>query len=308
MAREQRKDVDYFPHDCTHGRKMHIIESKYGNDGYATWFKLLEQLGLANNHYIDVSDDSVIMFLASVCKVDEDKLNCILTDLAKLGAIDKFLYESHNIIWSQKFSDSITDAYRKRKTTIFQYGDIIALIDSKNGQTTGINPQSSAGMPEVILKEEKSKVKKSREEKSKEEKTTPVGVVDLKNQPTNQKIDFDKLLLFFNSNRGLFPEVKKMSETRKKRILVLEKQYGKESIQIAIQKSRDSPFLQGQNKDNWIASFDWIFKPANFLKILEDNYAARENLRSGDSPRTDADLKKSANDAVDAMFSVPKSS
>lgn len=57
MAREQRRDVDYFPHDCTHGRKMHIIESKYGNDGYATWFKLLEELGKANNHYIDISDE-----------------------------------------------------------------------------------------------------------------------------------------------------------------------------------------------------------------------------------------------------------
>jgi hypothetical protein len=28
-----------------HGRKMYIIEEKFGNDGYATWFKLLEQLG-----------------------------------------------------------------------------------------------------------------------------------------------------------------------------------------------------------------------------------------------------------------------
>jgi hypothetical protein len=62
MAREQRKDVDYFPHDCTHGRKMHIIETKYSNDGYACWFKLLEQLGKANNHYLDISDDMNLMF------------------------------------------------------------------------------------------------------------------------------------------------------------------------------------------------------------------------------------------------------
>jgi hypothetical protein len=52
MAREQRRDVDYFPHECNHGRKMHIIESKYGNNGYAAWFKLLEELGKANNHYM----------------------------------------------------------------------------------------------------------------------------------------------------------------------------------------------------------------------------------------------------------------
>ena len=45
-----------------------------------------------------------------------------------------------------------------------------------------------------------------------------------------------------------------------------------ESIQTVIQKTRDSPFLQGDNKENWTASFDWIFKPANFLKILENNF------------------------------------
>jgi hypothetical protein len=39
------------PTECNHGRKMHIIESKYGNNGYAAWFKLLEELGKANNHY-----------------------------------------------------------------------------------------------------------------------------------------------------------------------------------------------------------------------------------------------------------------
>lgn len=38
MAREQRKDVDYFPHPCGHGRKMSIIQGKYGNDGYRIGF------------------------------------------------------------------------------------------------------------------------------------------------------------------------------------------------------------------------------------------------------------------------------
>lgn len=307
MAREQRKDVDYFPHECIHGRKMNIIESKYGNDGYATWFKLLEQLGKANNHYIDISDEMNLMFLTSTFRIDEEKTLQILNDLARLEAIDRFLYENHKIIWSEKFCNSIEDAYRKRKSVIFKYSDILNEISKKNSQSTGSLTSKHTNLPEVIRKEEKSKVKYSKEEKSKEE-NTPNGVVDLKNQPTNQNIDFKKLISFFNSNRGAMPEVKKLSEPRKKRVIALEKQYGKESIQIAIQKSRDSEFMQGNNKDNWIASFDWIFKPANFLKILEDNYANRQNLRSSNTSRTDVELKKSANDAVDAMFGIPKSS
>lgn len=302
MAREQRKDVDYFPHDCTHGRKMHIIETKYGNDGYATWFKLLEQLGKAKNHYIDFSDDMTLMFLTSVFKIDEEKTLSILNDLAKLGAIDKLLFDDFKVIYSQKFADSVQDAYRNRKGKMFQYSDILDEIRQKNNQSSVRLNAKVVNLTEVIRKEEKSKVKESKEEKSKV--NTPIGVVDLKNQPDHPKIDFNKLLSFFNSNRGIFPEVKKMSEVRKKRILVLEKLYGKESIQLVITKSRDSKFLQGENKENWTASFDWIFKPANFLKILEDNYANRENIRSVHSQRTDADLKKSANNAVDAMFGI----
>jgi len=307
MAREQRKDVDYFPHDCTHGRKMHIIESKYGNDGYATWFKLLEELGKANNHYLDISDEMTLMFLCSTFRIDEEKTLSILNDLAKLGAIDKVLFDEHKIIWSQKFTNSIEDAYRNRKGKIFKYSDILNEINAKNDQSYVRLTANDTNLTEVIPKVKYSKVKESKVKESKEE-YTPNGVVDLENQPNPPKIDFKKLISFFNSNRGIFPEVKKLSETRKNRILSLEKQYGKECIQIVIEKSRDSTFLQGDNKEGWTANFDWIFKPANFLKILEDNYANRENIRSVHSQRTDADLKKSANNAVDAMFGVTRPS
>lgn len=303
MAREQRKDVDYFPHDCTHGRKMHIIETKYGNDGYATWFKLLEQLGKANNHYIDASDEMTLMFLTSVFKIDEEKTLSILNDLAKLGAIDKALFDEHKVIFSQKFADSIQDAYRNRKGKIFQYSDILDEIRQKNGQSYVRMTPTQPNLTEVIPKVNNSKVKESKEKETKEE-YTPNGVVDFPNQLPAHKIDFNKLLSFFNSNRGLLPEVKKMSDVRKKRIQLLEKQYGKESILIVIQKTRDSPFLQGDNKENWTASFDWIFKPANFLKILEDNYGNRENIRSINSQRTDANHKQSAVSAVNALFGV----
>lgn len=314
MAREQRKDVDYFPHECTHGRKMHIIETKYGNDGYATWFKLLEQLGKANNHYIDISDEMTLMFLTSTFKIDEEKTIAILTDLSKLGGIDKFLFDEYKIVWSEKFCNSIEDAYRKRKQKLFLKEDILALKKSIPSGNPPIpsgmnvkpieNSKKAINQAEVIPKEEYSIVEEIKVEEIKEENTTPIGVVDFSNQPNQPKIDFNKLVSFFNSNRGLLPEVKKLSEARKKRISILEKQYGKESIQVVIEKTRDSPFLQGENKENWTASFDWIFKPANFLKILEDNYARKQNTRSNNSSTTDAQHKQSAIDAVNAMFGV----
>ena len=184
MAREQRKDVDYFPHDCTHGRKMHVIETRYGNDGYAVWFKLLEQLGKANNHYIDISDEMTLMFLTSVFKVDEETTLNILGDLAKIQAIDKELFDEHKILWSDKFCNSIEDAYRKRKQKMFSKEDILNLKLGKNISIPSGNPSIPRGLTEKstknsikevnqaesIPKEEYSIVKESREEDILEEK------------------------------------------------------------------------------------------------------------------------------------------
>lgn len=274
MAREQRKDVDYFPHECTHGRKMHIIESKYGNDGYATWFKLLEQLGKANNHYLDISDDMTLMFLVSIFKIDEEKTNSILVDLAKLGAIDKCLFEDYKVIYSHKFCESIQDAYRNRKGKIKEYSDILNEIKLKKDQSSVRLKQEEVNLTEVIRKEEKSIVKEIKEEKRKEKKTISE---ELKIPPPTDKIDFENFKKFFNANRGQMPSIATFSEKRKKNIRFLEKSYGKECLIVVIEKARESPFLQGQNNNNWIANFDWIFTPDKFLKILEDNYAKRTN-------------------------------
>lgn len=166
MARGQRRDVDYFPHECNHGRKMNVIETRYGNDGYALWFKLLEQLGKANNHYINLQDDTTLMFLASLFRLSEDLTLIILTDLAKLGAIDRFLFEKHKVIWSQKFVDSIQDAYRKRNSSCIQYSAVLVELGIKNVVSSGSYPTEPVNPAEVIPKEEKSKEKKRKEEES----------------------------------------------------------------------------------------------------------------------------------------------
>lgn len=130
--------------------------------------------------------------------------------------------------------------------------------------------------------------------------------VDLKNQPPSIKIDFQGLILFFNENRGLIPEVKNISDLRKKMILNIEKKYDKKTIQVVIEKARDSEFLQGSNKEGWIASFDWIFKPSNFLKILEDNYANKIQVNSNNNNLlNNNDHKRNAVNAVNSMFGKP---
>jgi len=39
-----------------------------------------------------------------------------------------------------------------------------------------------------------------------------------------------------------------------------------------IDQAGRSSFLRGDNSRGFIATFDWCFKPKNFVKVLEGNY------------------------------------
>lgn len=119
MARPPKMQrVDYFPHMCIHGKTMFIIEQHYGNDGYAFWFKLLEQLGAENGHALDTKLIHTWEFLQSRARLPEDKCREILDHLARLEAIDRTLWEEHQIIWSQNLVDNLSDIYRKRNCAL----------------------------------------------------------------------------------------------------------------------------------------------------------------------------------------------
>lgn len=113
MARPKKQTVDYFPHNCTQGKTMFILEQKYSNDGYAFWFKLLEILGSTEGHCLHFINGMDWEFLIAKTKLDKEKCTEILELLATLGAIDKDLW-SENIVWSDNFIEGIKDAYRNR--------------------------------------------------------------------------------------------------------------------------------------------------------------------------------------------------
>lgn len=116
MARPIKYNVDYFPHYISTGKKMSVLQSRYGNDGYAVWFKLLEQLGDTDYHYLDLNNGLDFHYLAkNICLVSEETLINILDDLADFGEINAELW-SIKIVWSEKFMNSISDAYKRRES------------------------------------------------------------------------------------------------------------------------------------------------------------------------------------------------
>jgi len=161
MARPERNTVDYFPHIIGDGKKMFFIQHKHGNDGYATWFKILEKLASTEFHFLNLNSEQEILFLSAFCLVDEKRLLEIISDLAKIGAINQKLWD-FKIVWSDVFIESIQDAYSRRNNKCIHFeGLCIHLlglgitITQQSAEKDDNNPQS---------KVKYSKVKNSNEE------------------------------------------------------------------------------------------------------------------------------------------------
>lgn len=128
MARPERNNVDYFPFYCEDGKKMFYLEETYGNDGFATFVKILRELAKTDYHYLDLSKTTTMMFLSAKCKISKEVLESIIKDLVDLEKFDRVLWDENKIIWCQDFIDSIQDAYNKRKNKCITYDSLLLLL------------------------------------------------------------------------------------------------------------------------------------------------------------------------------------
>jgi hypothetical protein len=117
MARPKKQTVEYFPHFANSGKTIFILESNFGNDGYAFWFKVLELLGITDGHVYDCRNTANWEFLLAKTRVSEIIASSILQKLADLEAIDKELWKD-KLIWSDNFVKNLLPLYSNRKSDL----------------------------------------------------------------------------------------------------------------------------------------------------------------------------------------------
>lgn len=117
-----------------------------------------------------------------------------------------------------------------------------------------------------------------------------VGVNDNDNVNVNVNdsyINYQKIVDKYNETCVSFPQVRSLSEDRKKAIRARLRTYSPDDLFQAFWKAEQSDFLKGANDRNWSANFDWIMKDRNIAKILDGNYDNRS--RPSGSYGTDMD-------------------
>ena len=115
MGRPNKKGLDFFRHYAKiQGKTMDTLQSIYGNDGYAFWFKILEVLAQQEGLFYDCNSTANWRYLSANARLTCEKAEEIMGILCDLEAIDVQLWKERRIIWVQKFTDSVEDVFRKR--------------------------------------------------------------------------------------------------------------------------------------------------------------------------------------------------
>lgn len=297
MGRVKADTVEWFPHSCTHGTTIPILEGRFGNDGVALWWRLLEALGSAPGHYLDFRSEERWQLFAVRCLMPVDKVVEVMDFLAKLEAIDPKLWHGTRVVWSQNFVNGLLACYANRRrpapskplsskfkrqhnnthktgieSSIKYKGNNISTsrlpVDNNEKEVT------TPGKEEIITTVDipQSRVERSRVERSR---------VELKDQehmssaPAADPLDLSGLWIELTAN--VLPTVKGISPARQRKIIARLKdtpagQSPSAYWRSVIERIVSSKFCCGGSNSGWRASFDWLLQPDVHLKVMEGKY------------------------------------
>lgn len=118
MGRKTKDTVEYFPFVIKDGKTLFVLQRKYGLAGIGFFTQVMRMLGQTPGHYYVYVDEYEKDRLNAFCGLSESDVRAMLTDMAKTGKIDPWLWEHRDVIYSQAFVDELEELYRKRKTEV----------------------------------------------------------------------------------------------------------------------------------------------------------------------------------------------
>ena len=274
MARPKKQGIDYFPLDVNFFSDVKIrkIARACGSQSTSILICLLCNIYKDNGYYILWNEDLPFVIADSV-GVSEGAVKEVILKAIQVDFFDKDIYEKYKVLTSHGIQSRFKSAVYKREE--IEYVVEYLVSDIQNSISDGKNCVSDTESTQSKVKKRKVKNNKEKSPKGdtkKDELSLPAPPV------RNEPVDFVGLQSYFNETfKGKLPMVANMTEARRKAVKARIAEYDKNTVFLVLQKVLASPFLLGCNDRNWKCDFDWIFKAANFTKILEGNYDEKRN-------------------------------
>ena len=304
MARPTKKGLDYFPHD-THTDQdtaLALVEAEFGLEAYAVYFKLLEFI-YSQGYAIPWGSDECLLFAKRIGAFGvSSRISEIVKGLVRRSLFDERVFNSSRMLTSASIQVRWLEAKRKKVEDIEKN---IRLVPDNRTAPEVSTPENSVNTTEKeVFAEEtgvfaaktqviaettpQSKVKKRKEDNT----TSPIVEVvrpksDAQSSGGEEKsgkskkgdLDLEAFARFFNDTMAAhgaqIPQVRSIPPNSKRAAYVRArlKEHGKEALAKVVQNAAKLSFYNGGGARGWVADFDWLFRPSNFLRVLEDTRA-----------------------------------
>lgn len=290
----------YFPHDSNarNDERLVNVRMKHGPAGYGVYFMLVERLR-EDPEYMSVVDYNLIAF---DLRIDASLAKSIIRDFGLFAFTvapergECFYSESLRQRMARK--DEIT-AKRKAASAL---GVSVRQENREKTKTTETSNQMVTETQPNGVPNGSGKRTKEKERKGKENSTSSPYVEEahaakpLRNAGardeaasvapsagggSKDKSDFDLAAFarYFNETMAAhgaqIPQVRSIPPNSKRAAFVRArlKEHGKEALAKVVQNAAKLSFYNGGGTRGWVADFDWLFRPSNFLRVLEDTRA-----------------------------------
>ena len=290
----------YFPHDSNarNDERLVKVRMQHGPAGYGVYFMLVERLR-EDQEYMSVVDYNLIAYDlridASLAKsiirdfglfaftVDTERGECFYSE-----SLRQRMARKDEITAKRKAASAIGVSVRqenREKTKTAEISDQMVKETQPNGTPNGSGKrtkekgskvkENSTSSPYV---EEAHAAKPLRNAGARDE---AASVAPSAGGDSKDKSDFDLAAFarYFNETMAAhgaqIPQVRSIPPKSQRAAYVRArlKEYGKEALAAVVQNAAKLSFYNGGGARGWVADFDWLFRPANFLRVLEDTRA-----------------------------------
>ena len=290
----------YFPHDSNarNDERLVKVRMQHGPAGYGVYFMLVERLR-EDQEYMSVVDYNLIAY---DLRIDASLAKSIIRDFGLFAfTVDTergecFYSESLRQRMARK--DEIT-AKRKAASAIGvsvrqENREKTKTAEMSNQMVTEAQPNGIPNGSEKRTKEKESKVKEkctsspyveeahaAKPLRNAGARDEAASVAPSAGGDSKDKSDFDLAAFarYFNETMAAhgaqIPQVRGIPPKSKRAAFVRARleEFGKEALALVVQNAAKLSFYNGGGSRGWVADFDWLFRPSNFLRVLEDTRA-----------------------------------
>lgn len=265
----------FFKHDLNarNDPKLLRLRMTHGLEGIGAYWCLVEMM-YEQGGKILLDDLGIILFQSQI----SESMVSSMVEIGLFGNDGKYL-TCARIIEAIKDRESIRE---KRREAINKRWNKDASDTNVLQMYGDVNTNVIQRREDIIEKnsKEKNSLQSSQRKSAEADPSAPV-------KGDSESLDFRKLADFFNSElrkRGsIIPTVRGIDGQRRTSTQARIREHGKDAFAEAVRKAAASDFLNGRNDRGWVADYDWMVKPGNFVKVLEGNYDNRQQQQTGNN-------------------------